>query len=291
MFCPRCGSSQSQELKFCKSCGANLQSLRQAMGATETGREFEWKNWLADLAKAGEEIKNRKRVITPETKRYREIKNGVITSSVGGGVMICTSRMKQICEINLRDRYAIVQPGLVNVHLTQKLKGTGFHYAPDPSSQGACTIGGNVATNSGGPHTLKYGVTVNHVLGLEVVLPSGEVVILGGPCADSPGYDLTGLFVGSEGTFGICTKVWVKLTRDTEGVRTLLGIFHTVTEATEAISGIIAAAAIASVLAVVSCNSLCRNDVLTSFSRPIGSVPLHDARPEYCGHSRCILCP
>jgi glycolate oxidase len=91
--------------------------------------------------------------------------------AVGGGVMICTTRMQQILEINLRDRYAVVQPGTVNVHLTQKLKGTGFHYAPDPSSQGACTIGGNVATNSGGPHTLKYGVTVNHVLGLEVVLP------------------------------------------------------------------------------------------------------------------------
>ncbi|WP_437230519.1 FAD-binding oxidoreductase [Planctomicrobium sp. SH661] len=163
------------------------------------------------------------------------------TLPVGGGVMICTSRMQQILEVNLRDRYAVVQPGTVNIHLTQKLKGTGFHYAPDPSSQGACTIGGNVATNSGGPHTLKYGVTVNHVLGIEVVLPSGEVVTFGGPCQEYPGYDLTGLFVGSEGTFGICTKVWVKLTRDTSAVRTMLGIFETVTQATEAISGIIAA--------------------------------------------------
>ncbi len=84
---------------------------------------------------------------------------------VGGGVMIALTRMRKILEVNLRDRYAIVEPGLVNVHLTQHLKGTGYHYAPDPSSQGACTIGGNVATNSGGPHTLKYGVTVNHVLG------------------------------------------------------------------------------------------------------------------------------
>jgi glycolate oxidase len=161
--------------------------------------------------------------------------------AVGGGVMICTTRMQQILEVNLRDRYAVVQPGTVNVHLTQKLKGTGFHYAPDPSSQGACTIGGNVATNSGGPHTLKYGVTVNHVLGLEVVLPNGEVVTLGGPCAESPGYDLTGLFVGSEGTFGICTKIWVRLTRDPAAYRTLLGVFETVADATEAISGIIAA--------------------------------------------------
>ena len=90
--------------------------------------------------------------------------------AVGGGVMIVLTRMNEILEINLRDRYAVVQPGVVNVWLTQALKGSGYHYAPDPSSQGACTIGGNVATNSGGPHTLKYGVTVNHVLGIEAVL-------------------------------------------------------------------------------------------------------------------------
>ncbi|REJ74714.1 MAG: FAD-binding protein, partial [Planctomycetota bacterium] len=137
--------------------------------------------------------------------------------------------------------YAVVEPGLVNVHLTQHLKETGFHYAPDPSSQGACTIGGNVATNSGGPHTLKYGVTVNHILGVEVVLPSGEVVQFGGPCEDLPGYDLTGLFIGSEGTFGICTKAWVRLTRNPAAYRTMLGVFDTVREATEAISAIIGA--------------------------------------------------
>lgn len=170
------------------------------------------------------------------------------TLPVGGGVMICTSRMREILEINVRDRYAVVQPGTVNLHLTRQLQGSGFHFAPDPSSQGACTIGGNVATNSGGPHTLKYGVTVNHVLGVEVVLPSGEVVVFGGPCQSYPGYDLTGLFVGSEGTFGICTKVWVKLTRDTAAVRTLLGVFETVSAATEAISGIIAAGIIPAAL-------------------------------------------
>jgi glycolate oxidase len=170
------------------------------------------------------------------------------TLPVGGGVMICTTRMKQILEINVRDRYAVVEPGLVNVHLTQRLKGTGFHYAPDPSSQGACTIGGNVATNSGGPHTLKYGVTVNHVLGVEVVLPDGEVVQFGGPCQDLPGYDLTGLFVGSEGTFGVCTKVWVRLTRDPAAYRTMLGVFETVRDATEAISAIIGAGIIPAAL-------------------------------------------
>jgi glycolate oxidase len=160
---------------------------------------------------------------------------------VGGGVMIVLTRMKEIVEINLRDRFAIVQPGVVNAWLTQALKGTGYHYAPDPSSQGACTIGGNVATNSGGPHTLKYGVTVNHVLGVEAVLADASVVRFGGPAEDGPGLDLTGALVGSEGTLAIVTKVWVRLTRDPQGVRTMLGIFESVDDATNAISEIIAA--------------------------------------------------
>ena len=160
---------------------------------------------------------------------------------VGGGVMIVLTRMKEIIEINLRDRYAVVQPGVVNVWLTQALKGTGYHYAPDPSSQGACTIGGNVATNSGGPHTLKYGVTVNHVLGVEAVLADGSLVEFGGPDADDAGLDLTGLLVGSEGTLAIVTKVWVRLTRDPQGWRTMLAIFESVTDATNAISAIIGA--------------------------------------------------
>ena len=163
------------------------------------------------------------------------------TLAVGGGVMICLTRMKRILEVNIRDRYAIVEPGVVNVWLTRSLAGTGFHYAPDPSSQGACTIGGNVATNSGGPHTLKYGVTVNHIKGVELVLPDGTVVATGGVTEDHPGYDLTGLVVGNEGTFGIVTKVIVNLTRDPEAGRTLLAVFDTVDAATETVSGIIAA--------------------------------------------------
>ena len=163
------------------------------------------------------------------------------TLAVGGGVMICLTRMKRILEINTRDRYAIVEPGVVNLWLTRALAGTGFHYAPDPSSQSACTIGGNVATNSGGPHTLKYGVTVNHVRGVELVLPDGSIVVAGGVTEDNPGYDLTGLIVGHEGTFGIATKVTVGLTRDPEAGRTLLGVFESVDAATETVSGIIAA--------------------------------------------------
>jgi len=163
------------------------------------------------------------------------------TLAVGGGVMICLTRMKRILEINLEDRYAVVEPGVVNVWLTRALAGSGFHYAPDPSSQAACTIGGNVATNSGGPHTLKYGVTVNHVLGVELVMPDGSVVMAGGEAEDLPGYDLAGLIVGNEGTFGIATKIIVNLARDPESGRTFLGVFDTVDAATETVSGLIAA--------------------------------------------------
>lgn len=160
---------------------------------------------------------------------------------VGGGVMITLTRMKRILEVNTRDRYAVVEPGVVNLWLTNHLKPQGWHFAPDPSSQGACTIGGNVATNSGGPHTLKYGVTVNHVLGVELVLPDGAVVTTGGPVEDMPGYDLTGVIVGAEGTFGIVSKVWVRITRNPEAYRTLLGVFESVDDATNTISDIIGA--------------------------------------------------
>ncbi|MBM4070364.1 MAG: FAD-binding protein [Planctomycetes bacterium] len=160
---------------------------------------------------------------------------------VGGGVMIALTRMKRILEVNSRDRYAVVEPGVVNLWLTNHLNTHGYHFAPDPSSQGACTIGGNVATNSGGPHTLKYGVTVNHVLGAEMVLPDGQVVVTGGPVEDCPGYDLTGVVVGSEGTFGVATKVWVRITRNPQSRRTLLGVFETVDDATSTISDIIGA--------------------------------------------------
>jgi glycolate oxidase len=162
--------------------------------------------------------------------------------------MIVLTRMREILEINLRNRYAVVQPGVVNVWLTNALRGTGFHYAPDPSSQGACTIGGNVATNSGGPHTLKYGVTVNHTLGVEAVMADGSIVQFGGPTEDPPGLDLVGALVGSEGTLAIVTKIWVRLTPNPQGVRTMLGIFDSCDAATEAISDIIGAGIIPAAL-------------------------------------------
>ncbi len=160
---------------------------------------------------------------------------------VNGGVMIALTKMRAICEINLRDRYAVVEPGVVNVNLTRALAGTGFHYAPDPSSQGACTIGGNVATNSGGPHTLKYGVTVNHVIGVEFVTPEGKLTQIGGPLGRGNQFDLTGLFVGSEGTFGVVTKILVKITRNPAAYRTMLAIFESIDDTTQAISNIIGA--------------------------------------------------
>lgn len=162
------------------------------------------------------------------------------TLAVGGGVMVSLTRMKKILEVNTRDRFAVVEPGVVNVWLTRALGGTGFHYAPDPSSQTACTIGGNVATNSGGPHTLKYGVTVNHILGVEMVMPDGSIMEFGGPCAENPGLDLVGLIVGHEGTFGIVTKVIVNLTRDPEAGRTFLGVFDSIESCTQTVSDIIA---------------------------------------------------
>ncbi|HJT31728.1 MAG TPA: FAD-linked oxidase C-terminal domain-containing protein [Pirellulales bacterium] len=188
---------------------------------------------------------------------------------VGGGVMIVLTRMKQILEINLRDRYAVVQPGVVNVWLTHGLKGTGYHYAPDPSSQGACTIGGNVATNSGGPHTLKYGVTVNHVLGVEAVMANGSVVEFGGPLEDCPGLDLTGALVGSEGTLAIVTKIWVRLTPDPQGVRTMLGIFDSCDDATNAISAIIASGIVPAALEMMDQGILQAVEAAFHFGFPV----------------------
>lgn len=158
-----------------------------------------------------------------------------------GGVIIALTRMKQILEVDLRNRRMVVQAGAVNLSLTKAVQGEGYHYAPDPSSQMACTIGGNVANNSGGPHTLKYGVTVNHVVGLTLVLPSGEILKLGGKAEDAVGYDLVGLVVGSEGTFGVVTEVVVRIVRNPQAVRTMLAVFNTVDDATNTVSGIIAA--------------------------------------------------
>ncbi|MDA1276715.1 MAG: FAD-binding protein [Verrucomicrobia bacterium] len=164
--------------------------------------------------------------------------------AVGGGVMIALTRMNKILSVDYRNRRALVEAGCVNAWVTNAVKSKGLFYAPDPSSQSACTIGGNVATNSGGPHTLKYGVTTNHVLGFELVLASGEAVWLGtkpDTGEDVDGYDLRGVVVGSEGMFGVVTRVLVRLERAPKAFKTMLGVFETVDAASQTVSDIISA--------------------------------------------------
>ena len=157
-----------------------------------------------------------------------------------GGIIVSFARMNRILAIDAANQRATVQPGVVNSDLSAAVEHLGLHFAPDPSSQKACTIGGNVSENSGGPHTLAYGVTSNHVLALEIVLPTGELLRLGGEALDSPGYDVTGLFVGSEGTFGLVTEITVKLTRLPEAIKTLLAIYDSIDDATETVAEITA---------------------------------------------------
>ena len=157
-----------------------------------------------------------------------------------GAVVIVTTRMRRILEVDPVERVAWVQPGVVNLDLSRAVAPHGLHFAPDPSSQQACSIGGNVATNSGGPHCLAEGVTSNHVLAMEVVLPDGEVVVLGGVEPEPAGLDLRGAFVGGEGTLGIATRIAVRLTPLPPTVRTLLAAFPDVGSAAAAVSAIIA---------------------------------------------------
>ena len=166
-------------------------------------------------------------------------------------VVIETSRMDKLLEIDVQNRIAIVQPGLVNQDLSTAAAPHGLYYAPDPSSQQVCTIGGNVAENSGGPHTLKYGATTDNVLALEFVMPDGELLRLGSPGGGASGYDLTGVVAGSEGTLGIVTEATVKLLAIPEAVETLLGIFPDVVSACHAVSGIVGCGLIPAALEII----------------------------------------
>ena len=159
-----------------------------------------------------------------------------------GGLMIAFARMNRILELDLENERAVLQPGVVNLDITLAVDAGGFFYAPDPSSQRACTIGGNVAENAGGPHTLAYGVTTNHVLGLELVLADGTVVETGGKEQDLPGYDLTGLLTGSEGTMVLVTKIIVRLVRKPELVKTVLAVYDTSEQAGASVAEITARA-------------------------------------------------
>jgi glycolate oxidase len=160
---------------------------------------------------------------------------------IENSVLIVTSMMKQILEIDEENQRVIVQPGVINNWVTQAVSGGGFFYAPDPSSQIICSIGGNVAENSGGVHCLKYGVTTNHVLGLKLVTPDGSIVDVGGKIPEMPGYDLTGVFVGSEGTLGIATEVTLRIVKVPEAIHVLLADFTSVEAAGQTVSDIISA--------------------------------------------------
>ncbi|NEP00249.1 MAG: glycolate oxidase subunit GlcD [Symploca sp. SIO2E9] len=156
-------------------------------------------------------------------------------------VLIVTALMKRILDIDLENQQIVVQPGVINNWVTQAVSGAGFYYAPDPSSQIICSIGGNVAENSGGVHCLKYGVTTNHVMGLKLVLPDGSITDVGGAVPEMPGYDLTGLFVGSEGTLGIATEITLRILKTPESICVLLADFNSIEEAGAAVADIIAA--------------------------------------------------
>ena len=172
------------------------------------------------------------------------------------GVVLATGRMRRVIEIDPVDRVAVVEPGLPNIQLSEAAAEHGLFYAPDPSSQVACSIGGNVAENAGGPHCLALGVTTNHVLGLEVVTADGEILNLGGRVAETPGYDLRGVFVGSEGTLGIATKVTVKLLPVPKTIVTLLAIFDSVEQASRTVSSIIGAGLVPAALEMMDQTTL-----------------------------------
>ena len=168
-----------------------------------------------------------------------------------GGVVIAMNRMRRILEVDVENRTALVEPGVVNLDLGTAVAPHGLAYAPDPSSQRACTIGGNVAENAGGPHTLAYGTTTNYVLGLEVVTADGEVHWLGGPTRDVPGYDLVGCVVGSEGTICVVTKALVRLVPKPVSVRTMLAIFDSVRQASSAVSAIVGSGIVPAALEMI----------------------------------------
>ena len=168
--------------------------------------------------------------------------------AMNGSVQVVTSRLRRIIDVDIENRVAVVESGVINSDVSDAVAQYGLHYVPDPSSQMACSIGGNVAENAGGPHCLAYGVTTNHVLGMEVVLADGSSVWLGSECRETPGYDLRGVFIGSEGTLGIVTKVALRLLRLPEAVRTMIAVYGSMDTASKSVSDIIAAGVVPAAL-------------------------------------------
>ena len=194
-----------------------------------------------------------------------------------GSVVVALSRMRRVLEVNLEDGWVRVEPGVANLDVTREVQGRGWYYAPDPSSQSICSIGGNVAENSGGAHCLKYGFTVNHVLGARVVLDGGEVIDLGGPALDPPGYDLLAALVGSEGMLGIVTEVTLRLLRKPEATRTFLATFPTSEEGGNAVSGIIAAGILPAAIEMMDTLAIQAANAATGLGWPlVGALLLMD---------------
>lgn len=193
---------------------------------------------------------------------------------VDGCIVIGTARMNRILDIDLENALMRVQPGVINLDVSRAVDAAGFRYVPDPSSQIVCTIGGNVAENSGGAHCLKYGFTVNHVLGLRIVLATGEVFDLGGAVLDAPGYDLTGVVVGSEGTLGIVTEVVLRLLRHPKTTRTLFATFPSTDEAGMAVSGIISAGIVPAAVEMMDALAIHAVKAATGVDWPEGTAAL-----------------
>ena len=175
---------------------------------------------------------------------------------VAGGLVIDTNRMRRILRVDIENRFVVVEPGVINLKVSEEVEPEGYHYAPDPSSQRACTIGGNIAENSGGPHCLKYGMTTDHILGLEVVLPDGETVRVGGPLAEGAGPDLTGFLVGAEGTCGVVVEATLRLTPKPQSVRTFLAIFDAMAPACRTVTQITAAGILPAALEILDQNTV-----------------------------------
>jgi glycolate oxidase subunit GlcD len=173
-----------------------------------------------------------------------------------GVVLLGLNRLTRILSVDAENRLAVVEPGVVNVALSRAVSAHGLLYAPDPSSQAACTIGGNVAENAGGPHCLKYGVTLNHIVALKVVLPNGDVAMLGNPVGESNGFDLVGAFVGSEGCFGVAIEITVRLSRIPQAIRTLLADFASIDAAARAVSAIIASGILPAALEMMDAGTI-----------------------------------
>jgi glycolate oxidase len=204
------------------------------------------------------------------------------------GIVISFARMNRVLDIDIPNQRVTVEAGVINAHVTQRVTPEGHFYAPDPSSQSVCTIGGNVAENSGGAHCLKYGFTTNHVLALEVVLPTGELVHLGSPTLDAPGYDLAGVFVGSEGTLGVASSMTLRIVRRPETVQVLLAAFDSISAAGQTVSDIIAASILPAAMEIMDRLSIraaeaavhphypeCEALLLVEVDGPVAEVDLH----------------